>query len=375
MPRWLATVPEKVRREITNNNLSRAWIAGLVMLPVHFAHVLLFYFRVVQPEEESWRWGIIQSHLLAAAFWIPALPVLRFFMNRRERWIGPAHFLIFAAVIGYVFLGAVVCAVDQQVAPAPMAYFVAVIGVAILLRLPPVETLVIFAAGLIFVWMAVGITQTNPTYRLFVRVNCITASGVGLIVGASLWYYEVRTVEQRLQIEEQNSALETLAVRDPLTGLFNRRRFLEALDLEIARIRRTGQGGAILWLDLDDFKAINDKFGHPAGDAVLLHVAAILTGCVRVTDTVARFGGEEFIVLLPDTDQKGALETACRILNTLRETTVMFRGAELSVTASCGAAAIEIIPPDPAGATIQKADTALYRAKKTGKNRVEHSFS
>jgi diguanylate cyclase (GGDEF)-like protein len=165
---------------------------------------------------------------------------------------------------------------------------------------------------------------------------------------------------------------ERLAVTDPLTGLYNRRFFQQMLQLESERCATSGEPMAVVILDLDHFKHINDRYGHPAGDAVLVQVADRLRQSVRTGDVVARFGGEEFVCLLPDTDEEAALDLAERLRGVLRHTPITAGpGQAIAVTASVGFAATDAKRPavDPAH-LIAQADRALYGAKSDGRDRV-----
>lgn len=171
-------------------------------------------------------------------------------------------------------------------------------------------------------------------------------------------------------LERRVAALEELAVRDPLTGLYNRRALLERLAQEIARSRRHGGVLSAVILDIDHFKAINDRYGHAAGDAVLFAVAAHFGDHVRSTDLVARYGGEEFVMLLPHTNREGAAAIAGRIVRAVAaEPIAIDRDEKAELTISAG---IATYPEDGEdGDTLLKvADEALYAAKRAGRNQV-----
>lgn len=164
--------------------------------------------------------------------------------------------------------------------------------------------------------------------------------------------------------------LEDLASTDQLTGLHNRRVVLERLEEEHARFQRSGQRYAIVMMDLDHFKAINDTHGHNAGDAVLREVSRRLQQDVRSTDTLARMGGEEFLLLLPMNDTDGALVHAGRIRKHIAAAPVSTATTDIGITISLGVA--EVFHSDRApDSVISRADAALYRAKALGRNRVE----
>ena len=165
------------------------------------------------------------------------------------------------------------------------------------------------------------------------------------------------------QLEQANDRLRALAATDELTGLKNRRAFDERLVYEFALARRNGRALSIAILDADNFKMINDELGHPAGDAVLQTLSRVLKGMVRETDLPVRFGGEEFAVILPDTDEKNALGWCERTQHALASSNWQHR----RVTVSIGVAGLTPWYADPAH-LVMRADEALYSAKARGKN-------
>jgi diguanylate cyclase (GGDEF)-like protein len=164
--------------------------------------------------------------------------------------------------------------------------------------------------------------------------------------------------------------VERQALVDGLTGLANRRQCEETLEDELARVERFGGSLAVVVADLDWFKDINDRHGHPAGDAVLREFAVLLEETVRDVDLAGRWGGEEFVLVLPGTDVAGGAQLAERIRGALAGRTVLaVDGSPIPVTASFGVAAIP--PAKTASELFAAADAAMYQAKRAGKNRVE----
>lgn len=172
------------------------------------------------------------------------------------------------------------------------------------------------------------------------------------------------------RVEHHQDALSELATRDGLTGLLNRREFLRLLRDELERCRRYRHACALLMLDADRFKAVNDTWGHPAGDAVLRTIAERVLNQVRPTDRVARYGGEEFAVLLPETGADGAMSVAERIRAAIANVPMAIAAEHaITVTASIGIAAFPAMASDEQS-LFAAADAALYEAKKAGRDRV-----
>jgi diguanylate cyclase (GGDEF)-like protein len=164
--------------------------------------------------------------------------------------------------------------------------------------------------------------------------------------------------------------LRSQSIRDPLTGLFNRRYMEETLEREVRRAERAGRPLTLLLLDIDEFKHQNDSFGHDAGDAVLRELGALLAGSLRREDVACRYGGDEFVLVLPDASLDTALRRADEIRETIKGLRVSAHGHRLgAITVSIGLAAL----PDHGldrEALLAAADTALYRAKREGRDRV-----
>jgi diguanylate cyclase (GGDEF)-like protein len=159
------------------------------------------------------------------------------------------------------------------------------------------------------------------------------------------------------------------AERDALTGLPNRGAFDEKMREEIALFRRYHRPVSVIVIDVDHFKTVNDTYGHDAGDVVLRQVARILAASIRETDFAARLGGEEFAVILPETELSQAVDTADRIRVAVERGSIEYEGQTLSVRASAGVSACPTVVRDPA-TLLTSADTALYASKQGGRNRV-----
>ncbi len=175
---------------------------------------------------------------------------------------------------------------------------------------------------------------------------------------------------------EAKLKLEQMALHDALTGLANRRKFLDHFEHALARVARNGEPLSLLAIDIDHFKRVNDAYGHPAGDDVLIAVGRILERTVRRTDLVARFGGEEFMVLLPDTNARGGAELAEKLRAAVGanrfEVEADGRRVPLTVTISIGVGAVtrEAASHSSFDDLIERADQALYAAKLAGRDRV-----
>ncbi len=197
------------------------------------------------------------------------------------------------------------------------------------------------------------------------------------VVTALRAYAELADLERRLAersraLEEATVRLNRMATLDPLTGVWNRRRFLELAAAELARARRYGRHLGVFLLDLDGFKAVNDTHGDAAGDAVLRAVVKRVRAALRISDHIARSGGAEFVVLLPETDGAGTAVMAERVRAALVDSPILLEERAIPVTASIGVA--NWLPSEPGvEQTLHRAEHALHAAKQAGRNRVERA--
>lgn len=176
--------------------------------------------------------------------------------------------------------------------------------------------------------------------------------------------------DRNKQLESMLQHVEVLAITDPLTGLFNRRRFADVLRREFAVTRRYKNPLSCLMIDLDHFKSINDRFGHDAGDTVLREVAQRLGDNLREVDLPARYGGEEFAILLPITPKQSALIVAERIIRYVRGLSFKFDDVPVKLTASIGVSCTVDVHSGDEEELVRMADSALYDAKSAGRDRV-----
>ncbi len=168
---------------------------------------------------------------------------------------------------------------------------------------------------------------------------------------------------------EKNHELHELSITDGLTGLFNRKHLMDLFDMEMARTRRYRIPFSVMIADIDHFKKINDTYGHLAGDSVLRRIADTLSQMVRECDHVGRYGGEEFLIILPNSDAAGAMKTAQRIRHGVHQVRFYNDGNEIVLTVSVGVAQCND-GEDSVEAILSRADAALYQAKETGRNQV-----
>jgi diguanylate cyclase (GGDEF)-like protein len=205
-------------------------------------------------------------------------------------------------------------------------------------------------------------TTGEEVFRIVCKRRCVNVDGSPVVVGIDHYITEWRVAERELK---------RLAEEDMLTGIANRRHFNVEARRAIEQAHRHGEQLAILMFDLDHFKHINDEYGHNVGDEVLREMARRMQECFRKSDLPGRWGGEEFIALLPHTPITSALQVAERLRARLADTPIATSAGELRVTLSGGGA--QLLAGETLESLVARADSVLYRAKHYGRNRVEIS--
>ncbi len=220
----------------------------------------------------------------------------------------------------------------------------------------------VFAGG--FFILSYGVALAYASTRSFSKVY----SQAELL--AQLRAEQTRSEAALVNLRHANDQLEKLAATDSLTGIANRREFIQRTEQEMARSIRNEKALSFLLIDLDKFKAINDKFSHQAGDTVLLEFVKQTQTLLRPSDLFARIGGEEFCILLPETDLTQAISIAERLRKSIQQHDIKFDGKKIRVTISIGV--VQYHPPHgTVDDLMHRADVLMYQAKKHGRNRVE----
>lgn len=249
---------------------------------------------------------------------------------------------------------------------------VAAVGSATLIMPVAAAILAIGGAAATYVYMQsvyFGMLATPAPVLVLLVVIIIYRSRRSAI--RSVEELRARVAWDQEQLEEVNEQLRALSVTDPLTGALNRRGFADRLEADLAGAARSSQPLSVLFLDVDHFKDYNDSFGHPAGDVALIELSRALRSCCRGGDSVGRYGGEEFTLILPATDAAGCQHMAERA----RRAVATVQGLARPITVSIGAATVQpktmSYSVDLVAALIAAADDALYRAKEGGRDRAE----
>ena len=367
---WTRSSPS-VERRLHLVTLRRLRYVALVAIPLHLAHLVVFS-RLEAPtlDEQRWRTGILVAHAVLLVYML-ALAVATSRLRHRES-AGPITSLVQWATIVVVLLGgAAVVTVDQWVTPSITPFLVVCVIVGLVFLVPPRKVLGVYALGYVAFALGLALTQSDASVLLSNRSNGLTAVAIGWALSLILWRSESRNVLQEQQIEEQqcrleerNEELKQLAAHDELTGLANRRELQRLMEVELARMRRYGHPSSLLLIDLDHFKQVNDRLGHPRGDVLLQQMAALLAERLRSSDHVGRWGGEEFLAVLPHTDEADAITAAEQLRREVAGELFEVEGESLRITVSIGVAEIDPGRPAPLDHAYRAVDEGLYVAKR-----------
>lgn len=368
-----------IKKEVTLINLKRIFYISIVAVPVSIAHVVIFGIDLPASGgvEYSWRLGIIVCHALLA-FIMAILGSLSYFLSKKTELSTYMKFVEYSAIITFFTFGVVIVVLDQLITASITPFMIACIFIGVLFLIRPLFAIITYLIGYISFYIALGLTQVDQAILLSNRVNGITVTSIGLLLSIVLWKVNKANMLQKIMIDEQqaelinkNKELEYLAFFDQLTGVFNRRKFQELLEKQVEAIRSKGHVSCILLVDIDAFKEINDNYGHPVGDMVLKEVAIILKESLRKTDAVSRWGGDEFMILLPETSLADGTVLAEKLRDLIANKEFILKGKKVSLTASFGISLLDGNEDDLLETAYRIADEGLYRAKEKGSNRVE----
>lgn len=361
---------DSVEDQMLSINNKRIMLAGFIGILLHISHVVLFEFKYIPTTniELIWQKGVINIHG-SNAFVLMVITSLAVYLNGKSSYTILKKMLEAVLTIDILFVGIALVTIDQYVTTniTPLITICTIVGVLILKR--PLITIFIYIVTYFVYYITIGLYQTDTAILLSNRVNGITSVCIGLGISLIMWYTYRKNILQNRQIIEQKVELEKLAYYDSLTGLYNRGKWISVINTEMEHVNNDNCECCVVLMDIDNFKRINDKFGHPIGDKVLKQFAIILKKELRATDIVARWGGEEFIILLPGASLTNTMMIAENLRTVIENELIMFEGFSITITASFGVACLS--SKQDFTLTYKKADESLYQAKQRGRNRVE----
>ena len=356
--------------ESARTNMQRVYYMCLIAIPLRIYNIIMVYFSYSRETEMSrtWGMGLVATHFALMLFFVAFLLIS---LRQKKKAEASTFMKVFQyVVVGVIMLsGIVFVTIDQLVTANITPFLLSCIITGAVFFLRPSAAFLIYGLSYVVYFAALGLTVTDAHLLLSNRLNGITAVGVGLLISVLFWHYNYTNITQKRRIKIQQKQLEQLAYYDALTNLPNRRFLEELLKYEFVSMQRCGSETAIIILDVDDFKLINDTYGHPAGDEVLRQLGELLRNSIRRSHIVARYGGEEFIILMPQSGMEEGCQLAEQLRRLIKEHTFTAGAVALPVTCSFGVSPLQSGPT--LGDFCALADKALYISKRNGKNRVE----
>ncbi len=304
-------------------------------------------------------------------------PILYFARKNIESLSKMSIMLIQALFLTMILMGGIAFTLSEQPSPsANSTYFLAVFTVAAFIAIPPAVSAFMFMTANIVLILLLPQFLTTQEAVVTMNINTLSATAVAWLINQMISRKEVVSFinekiinEKNIELEKKNLELNELTMRDSLTDLLNHKNSLRRLKEEVDRSKRINYPLSVAMIDLDNFKSVNDTYGHQMGDEMLVQIAQILTESCRTTDVVGRYGGEEFIIIMPDTNARDAALLLTRIQKRVEETS--FKDG-VHITLSCG---VSELNGESVHGILKSSDIMLYEAKRKGKNRVEVQFN
>jgi diguanylate cyclase (GGDEF)-like protein len=317
------------------------------------------------------------SVLIPSAFFLSGVALIGFFAILSETHVNDRfedHYLTVFQVIGHVAIQLAFLLAVPEIGYAFLNVLFLIFGVAAL-RMTPLQAAIAWtltAMGIAPIFLLtripIGLPVATPVERLAAALCFILTIGQCAFVGLYGDSLRKKLYKRGTELNEAYKRIEELAELDELTGSFNRRCIMRMLDEEIARAHRSKTPCSIALIDLDWFKRINDAYGHPTGDEVLRTFAIIVFANIRAIDKFGRYGGEEFLLVLPDTAGDGAAHILDRLRAIIADLDWSAFSPGMRVTISAGVATLN--PNETPDTFLARADNALYAAKARGRNRI-----
>ena len=375
----------RVQGEATMETLRRFRSVAVFLLVLHLG--LAIWFSMYQaapnrPEMQTWSDSLAIAQAFSAVMVVVLAALAHFLLRRSTRASYTAIAVQILISASYILVGLWLTVIDLKAgAGAGTASFMLIsilIGVVSLMR-PGISVPIYTLSYVVFLQMMAG-AGFNSTNVPGLMIFGLAAPLLAIIASTMIWHQYAKNVVLRRQLSRSNSILkerhkemEYQAEHDALTGLYNRREFMRLAEMELERALKMSSHTCVIMVDVDFFKKINDNYGHPTGDEVLLKLSAILKVGVRTNDVVARMGGEEFIILLSNTPPQGAVALAEKLRKTLHSNPMMIDDLAIPLTASFGVSGYADKQQGTIEALYAAADKALYTAKNSGRNRVEYA--
>jgi diguanylate cyclase (GGDEF)-like protein len=367
-------------------NMSRLFNLSLIVIPISIIHIIIFEFFVTVETAEAiiWRNGIIASHAALVALASIISFVIFLISNYEKDLYRTKIFVQVFSTLMIMMIGVAITSFDQLVTTNISPFIIVTMMIALIVLMPSWMSTLIFLGLFVVFYISINFIVRDPIILTSNILNGVTTIGMGFGLSNIMWYYYKKNEILRRQIEEQNFNLELqkieleqlnyrlniLASVDSMTQLLNRREFESQVNAGLDLIRNTDFLSSVMIADIDHFKQMNDKYGHLVGDELLKQFSLLLKAVLREGDLIARWGGDEFVIMLHNTNPNEAFKIAERLRRNIQNKEFNIENQLIKLTSSFGIAALNANEPEPLYSSYLKADQALYQAKELGRNKT-----
>jgi len=353
----LASIPEKYKAEIFSDiareNFLRSIYCSILLI------TLEIFVMLVNGREFFYAHLIVIGTIVYNILFLPFF-YIAYKKSAVKRWQTSLNiFYFWGLLLFYCSLSVF----PQNEISSIDTYVMAIIGITALLYIPPWQTAVIFFSVYTAFFFVLPVYQSNDYAVHVLRINAFVMNFIAWVLSRLVYKMKISALIDKKVIEEKNAMLKELVVRDSMTSLFNHESVYKKLEEEMQRSSRIEYPLTLMMLDIDSFKSINDRYGHLSGDRVIIRLAQLLLQTCRKTDIVCRYGGEEYVLIMPDTNPVQALQLAERIRRAV-ESEKFENGIQITVSGGISEYRNETVDE-----LIGIADSRLYIAKENGKNR------
>lgn len=362
----LVNIDNNILDECTITNIKRAFYLSMISIPLRILNILLFLRDDTSPP--TWKTGIIVLHSSMFVFWVIIHLISRIYKNRTRVTRGMVLFQ-YLVIAGLVLFGVAIVAVDQLITTNITPFLLTIIVLGTVFLLKPLVSASVFLSSYLLFFSSMAFTTSNTQILLSSRANGLTISAIGFVLSVIIWNYNSVNINQRHSIEKQRKQLQKMAYYDHLTNLPNRYLFNNIVEDELSLMSNTGHKSVLILLDIHDFNGINDSHGFMVGDQLLVKFSRFLSENIRKTDTAARFGGVEFIILAPDTDLAEGIDMAKKLKADIENTKFTVGPLPLNVTVSFGVSLLKREKHAGNGSYFSSIDEALRLARNKSKTR------
>lgn len=341
--------------DIYQENLLRAIIAAIVLIIAEIVIIIFFKDQIYNTEV------IVYSIIIFNILSFPVLSVI--YKKNDSNNVGLRRIICLAYLTGLLVLFCALAVVPQDKFGSINTYVMAIFGIAAIMYISPIVSLIIYSTVYTAFFFVLPLFQPDELIVTVLRINAFIMNVFAWVLSRLVFRMKILSFTDKKIIEQKNMILKEMVIRDPMTSLLNHDNAYKKLNEEIKKAKRIGYALSIIMVDIDNFKYINDHYGHQVGDDVIISVANLLVESCRGTDIICRYGGEEYMLILPDT----ALDEAAQLAERIRMKTEATEFANgIRVTVSGG---ISEYDGESTKELIYRADQQLYKAKYNGKNR------